>query len=62
MSSQRKSTALARDGMKDEGKFHFFTIHYYLLLAKNPECAGERRVNSEEVISKNPDCLRIRDF
>ena len=40
----------------------FFTIHYYLLLPKNPECANEVIVNSEEVISKNPERLRIRDF
>ena len=36
---------------------YFFTIHYYLLLSKNPEC-----VFSEEVKSKNPERFRIRDF
>ena len=33
---------------------HFFTFHYYLLLSKNRHIKFKWRVNSEEVISKNP--------
>lgn len=28
--------------------FHFFTFHYYLLLAENPEYTGNGRVKSEK--------------